>query len=120
MNSAKIFITLCMILAAFTGAFAAECMKGEALVVFKAAAGLEVNEQTLNDGQARKYIDGIAESADARIAAVYGALSVASGGQKILAYVVSDTKTTNELVNTLKADPRVLSASPNQQMHLNR
>lgn len=120
MNSAKMFITLCLVLLAFTGAFASENIKGEALVVFGSAEGLEVNEETLNNGSARKYIDGIAESAGARIAAVYGALSAAGGGQKILAYVVSDTKTTIELVSALKADPRVLSATPNRQMHLYR
>lgn len=98
-------------------AFASEYVQGEALVTFRAPQNMEITAETLTSGDARAYIDGIASSVQAQVIMTYGTLSEAAG-DKILALVRSDTKTTAELVRDLKANPNVLSATPNHKVRI--
>ena len=113
----KVLKFLLLSLFCCSAAYAADYVQGEALVTFRAPSGLEVTEDSVINGEAREFIDGIAQSVGAEIAASYGTLSEASG-DKILALLRSTTKTTEELIRDLKENPNVLSASPNRRQKI--
>ena len=113
----KILKYLLLSLLCCSAAYASEYVLGEALVTFRAPEGLEVTGENLISGDARTFIDGVAALAGAEVVITYGTLSAANG-DKILALVRSNTKTTQELIRDLKALPEVLSASPNYKTRI--
>ncbi|MDR1740320.1 MAG: S8 family serine peptidase [Synergistaceae bacterium] len=106
----KAFRTLAALFAAvflfpvFSEAEAARYVEGEALVVMRGGTS---GAQAMSDG----YVRSAAEAAGARVARTYSAISELQG--KVIVHVKSDTKTTEELIASLKENPNVLSATPN-------
>jgi subtilisin family serine protease len=98
----------------FTGAlptgsaFAEEYIPGQALILLRDEGG---QARALSTPEGAGYVRRVAKSAGGDMVKTWGALSEAEG--KIFALVSSDTKSTEELIATLKADPRVLAVSPN-------
>ena len=114
MKALKLFLLSLLIC---TPAMATDYVQGEALVTFRAPKGIEITEASLTSGDARAFIDGLACTVQAKVIRTYGTLS-ASTGDKIIALLRSDTKTTTELVKDLKANPYVLSASANHKIRI--
>ena len=94
--------------------------QSQALVTFQAPESMEITAESVTHGQAREYVNKIAESLNARVTVAYGSLSAASEGKKILALVVSDTMTEDELLSSLNNHHAVLSARPNRKSRLMR
>ena len=88
------------------------------LAVFSAPEGMTMTAESIRGGEIRKYIDEIAASADARVVSVFEYLSLAGKDRKIFVSVASDTKTSEQLIADLKANPAVLSASPNRKQKI--
>ena len=109
-----------MLIHAFSAlpALSAQTPKGEVLAIFKAPEGMTLTADSLKDGELRKYIEASALSADARVAGVYESLSLMNKEGNIFVFILSDTKTTEELIASLKANPNVVSASPNRQVRV--
>ena len=117
MKALKIFIAICLIVPAFSS-WAAENKRGEVLAVLKTPAGMTLTEESLKSGRVRKYIDLTADSAGAKVISIYDALSLTNKDGYIFVFIASDTKTSEQLAKDLKSDPNVVSASPNQEVHL--
>ncbi|MDR1740595.1 MAG: S8 family serine peptidase, partial [Synergistaceae bacterium] len=105
-------------LALTTGACAAEVeyAPGEVLVLLRGGTALGAASST-SAAAMTACADRVALSAGARTAKVYESLSAASGGQEIFALLKSDSKTTDEILANLSANPDVLAASPNYVKH---
>ena len=112
MRTFKLFITALFLLYHVSNAYA----QAQALVTFKAPEDMEITAESVTHGQAREYVDKIAEALNAHVNVTYGSLSAASGGKKILAMVVSDTMTDDELITALRKHHAVLSARPNMKV----
>lgn len=91
-------------------AHAAEYVPGQVLVLLKNGIG-KVNAATLSSASGESYVNGVAKSAGANVALIYPALSEARG--EIFTLMTSDVKTTEELLNELRANPKVRAVSPN-------
>ena len=118
MKALRILIAVCMIFGAVS-AYGAEAKRGEVLAVLKTPAGMELTEESLKSGRIRKYIDITADSAGGKVSGIFDALTLTNKDKYIFVFIVSDTKTSEQLASDLKTDPNVVSASPNRQMHLN-
>ncbi len=92
--------------------------KAEVLAVLRTPAGMTLTEESLKDGQIRRYIEAVAESENAKVMGVFDSLSLANKDGNIFVFFVSDSKTSEELAEALKANPNVVSASPNRQNKL--
>ncbi len=117
MKTLKIFAALCLIIQAFA-VLAAGTKNGEVLAVLKAPAGIELTEQSLKDGNLRKFIEVTAESAGGKLAGMFDALSLVNEEGNIFVFIKSDRLTSHELASALKQDPNVVSASPNREVNL--
>ena len=117
MKTLKIFAAFCLIIQAIA-AFAAPIKKGEVLTVFRAPAGIELNEESLKNGRVRKFIEVTAESAGGKLTSIFDALSLSNKEGNIFVFITSDRLTSEELAAALKNDPNVLSASPNRELTL--
>lgn len=117
MKALKIFIAICLIIPAFSS-WAAENKRGEVLAVLKTPAGMTLTEESLKSGRIRKYIDLTAESANAKVASIYDALTLTNKDKYIFVFMVSDSKSSEQLAKDLKSDPNVVSASPNRETHM--
>lgn len=117
MKALKILIAICLIIPAFSS-WAAENKRGEVLALLKTPAGMTLTEESLKSGRVRKYIDLTAESAGGKTSSIFDALTLANKDGYIFVFIVSDTKTSEQLAKDLKSDPNVVSASPNRQVHL--
>ena len=115
MKVLRIFFALCIVAQSFV-AWGAENVRGEALAVLRLPAGMALTESSLKNGEARKFIESAAESAGGKVASVYDSLSLINKDGNIFAFIVSDTKTSDELIAALKAVSGVISASPNRTM----
>ena len=115
MKALRIFIVLCVIAQTFA-AWGASNAKGEALAVLRLPAGMQLTEESLKNGEARRFIEATAESAGGKVSGVYEALSLINKDGNIFAFIVSDVKTSDQLIAALKAVPGVISASPNRTM----
>ncbi|MBR4197041.1 MAG: hypothetical protein IKQ95_10065 [Synergistaceae bacterium] len=118
MKVLRILIALCLIVPAFS-AFGAETKRGEVLAVLKTPAGMTLTEESLKGGRIRKYIDITADSAGGKTASIFDALTLTNKDGYIFVFIVSDSKTSEQLASDLKSDPNVVSASPNRQLHMN-
>lgn len=104
---------LCSFLLCLAGTAVAEpFVPGEALVLFRSAAGRRVSRASAERGSDSYRVRLAAASAGSRVKRVYGALSEA--GDKVFALVRSESRTTEELLRALRANPDVLAASPNR------
>ena len=119
MKSLRIFLALCLIVPAFT-AWGAENKRGEVLAVLKTPAGMTLTEESLKSGRIRRYIDLTAESAGGKTASIFDSLSLMNKDGHIFVFIVSDSKSSEQLASDLKSDPNVLSASPNRKVELVR
>ena len=119
MKSLRIFLALCLIVPAFT-AWGAENKRGEVLAVLRTPAGMTLTEESLKSGRIRRYIDLTAESAGAKVASIFDSLSLTNKDGHIFVFIVSDSKSSEQLASDLKSDPNVLSASPNRKVELVR
>ena len=119
MKALRIFLALCLIAPAFT-AWGAENKRGEVLAVLKTPAGMTLTEESLKSGRIRRYIDLTAESAGGKTASIFDSLSLMNKDGHIFVFIVSDSKSSEQLASDLKSDPNVLSASPNRKVELVR
>ena len=117
MKALRIIIAICLIAPAFS-LWAAENKRGEVLAVLKTPAGMTLTEESLKSGRIRKYIDLTAESAGGKTASIFDALTLTNKDKYIFVFIVSDTKTSEQLAKDLKSDLNVLSASPNREVHM--
>ncbi len=117
MKMLKVFFAAVFLFAAALPALADE--ETIVLAVFIAPEGMTMTAESIRNGEIRRYIDEVAASADARVVSVFEYLSLAGKDRKIFVSVASDTKTSEQLIADLKANPAVLSASPNrtQKIH---
>ncbi|MBQ3396436.1 MAG: hypothetical protein IJP97_00875 [Synergistaceae bacterium] len=109
-----IFVLIFMVLSSTE----ADNPKGEVLAVLRTPAGMTLTEESLKDGKIRRYIEAIAESENAKVMGVFDSLSLANKDGNIFVFFVSDSKTSEELAEALRANPNVVSASPNRQNRL--
>ncbi len=117
MKTVKILLVLCLFIYALP-ALSAQTTRGEVLTVFRTPEGMTLTEQSLKDGPIRKYLDSVAASSDAKISNMFDSLSLMNKEGNIFVFITSDTKTTEELISSLKANPNVISASPNRQVRV--
>ena len=117
MKTVKIFLVLFLLIQTVP-ALSAQTTKGEVLAVFRTPEGMALTEQSLKDGPIRKYLDSAAASSDAKISNVFDSLSLMNKEGNIIVFITSDAKTTEELISSLKANPNVISASPNRQVRV--
>ena len=115
MKALRIFIALCLMVPAVS-AWGAENKRGEVLAVLRTPAGMTLTEESLKSGRIRRYIDLTAESAGGKVASIYDSLSLVNKEGNIFVFIVSDRKTSEQLAADLKADPNVVSASPNRKV----
>jgi subtilisin family serine protease len=87
-----------------------EYIPGQALVLLRSDTK-EVSAKRLATAEGTSFIARVAKSAGAGVTKTWGALSEARG--EIFTLMTSDSQTTEELMAALKADPRVVSVSPN-------
>lgn len=87
-------------------------IEGEALVVLRGELGEGVHTRAAVEASATKIAGITAKTAGASVKSVYTSMS--SGGGKVFALFKSDSKTTDQLIADLKANPDVLAASPNR------
>ncbi len=97
--------------AAAHSASAARYVPGEALVVFRKATGASVTASSVERGLESFRVASLAAASGARAVRAYGALSEAGDG--VFALIRSESKTTERLVEDLKARADVIAASPN-------
>ncbi len=118
MKALRIIIAICLIVPAFSS-WAAENKRGEVNAILKTPAGMTLTEESLKSGRIRRYIDLTAESAGGKTASIYDALTLANKDKYIFVFIVSDSKSSEQLAKDLKSDPNVVSASPNREVRLN-
>lgn len=106
-----IFSVLLGILAS-RGASAASYVEGEALVVFKKLPNGTMTAASVERGAESFRLASLAAASGSRVLRAYGALSEA--GEGIFALLRSETRTTKELLGTLRARSDVIAASPNR------
>ena len=106
-------VLFCFFVLCLAGAAAAEpFVPGEALVLLRSTSGQRVSRASAERGRDSGRMRLAAASAGSRVKRVYGALSEA--GDKVFALVRSESRTTEELLRALRANPDVLAASPNR------
>ena len=87
--------------------------EGEALVVMKGmSGGVGLHTKASLESSAAHLANSTADSAGARVTTLHGYITQRS--DKVFALVKSDTRTTEQLIDELKANPDVLAASPNR------
>ena len=99
-------------------AFSGETAKGEVLAILRTPQGMSLTEESLKNGEIRKYIDLTAASADARVVSIFDSLSLVNKKGNIFVFIASDKMTSEELASELKKNPSVVSASPNRKVYL--
>ncbi|MDR3255109.1 MAG: S8 family serine peptidase [Synergistaceae bacterium] len=99
-----ILIVFALLLSFAAAAFGAEYVEGEAIVMLR-------NGARAAGADARSYVSRVSRRAGAEEAVTYDALSAETGN--IFALVKSETESTLSLIERLKSDPDVISASPN-------
>ncbi len=117
MKALRILIAVLLIVPAFS-AWGSENNMGEVLVVLKTPAGMSLTEESLKSGRVRQYIDLTSEEAGAKVISIFDSLSLTNKEGHIFVFMSSDTKTSEELVSSLKEDPNVVSASPNRKVRM--
>ena len=119
MKALRIFLTLCLIVPAIS-AWGAENQRGEVLAVLKTPAGMTLTKESLKSGRVYKYINLTADSAGAEVVSIFDSLSLMNKDGHIFVFMVSDSKSSEQLASDLKSDPNVVSASPNRKVGLPR
>ena len=119
MKALRIFLALCLIVPAIS-AWGAENQRGEVLAVLKTPAGMTLTKESLKSGRVYKYINLTADSAGAEVVSIFDSLSLMNKDGHIFVFMVSDSKSSEQLASDLKSDPNVVSASPNRKVGLPR
>ncbi|MBQ7169623.1 MAG: hypothetical protein IJR63_06950 [Synergistaceae bacterium] len=119
MKVLRIIIAVCLLVPAIS-AWGAENGRGEVLAVLRTPAGMTLTEEGLKSGRVRRYIDLTAESAGGKTVSIFDPLSLMNKDGYIFVFIVSDTKSSEQLAEDLKSDPNVVSASPNRKVGLPR
>ncbi|MBQ3346071.1 MAG: hypothetical protein IJG51_00545 [Synergistaceae bacterium] len=119
MKALRIFLALCLIVPAIS-AWGAENQRGEVLAVLKTPAGMTLTKESLKSGRVYKYIKLTADSAGAEVVSIFDSLSLMNKDGHIFVFMVSDSKSSEQLASDLKSDPNVVSASPNRKVGLPR
>ena len=119
MKALRIFLALCLIVPVIS-AWGAENQRGEVLVVLKTPAGMTLTKESLKSGRVYKYINLTADSAGAEVVSIFDSLSLMNKDGHIFVFMVSDSKSSEQLASDLKSDPNVVSASPNRKVGLPR
>ena len=119
MKALRIFLALCLIVPAIS-AWGAENQRGEVLAVLKTPAGMTLTKESLKSGRVYKYINLTADSAGAEVVSIFDSLSLMNKDRHIFVFMVSDSKSSEQLASDLKSDPNVVSASPNRKVGLPR
>ncbi|MBQ6982278.1 MAG: hypothetical protein IJQ15_07615 [Synergistaceae bacterium] len=117
MKALRILIAIFLTVPALS-AWCAENQGGEVLVVLRTPAGMTLTEESLESGSVRQYIELTAEEVGAKVISIFDSLSLANKDGHIFVFMSSDTKTSEELVSSLKEDPNVVSASPNRKARI--
>ena len=105
----KILFALLLVLIVSSPALSGNYYKdGEVLAVFRVPDGLQISESGAR-------VANIAASVNAGIAENYETLSEVDG--QIFVLIRSENKTTQELIDSLKANPEVISVSPNYYIY---
>ena len=99
-------------------AFSGETAKGEVLAVLRTPQRMSLTEESLKDGEIRKYIDLTAASANARVVSIFDSISLLNREGNIFVFIASDKMTSEELASELKKNPNVVSASPNREIYI--
>ena len=99
-------------------AFSGETAKGEVLAVLRTPQRMSLTEESLKNGEIRKYIDLTAASADARVVSIFDSLSILNKEGNIFVFIVSDKMTSEELASELKKNPSVVSALPSRKVYI--
>ncbi|MBQ2617539.1 MAG: S8 family serine peptidase [Synergistaceae bacterium] len=105
---AKIFMLLLLLTGTCSPAWSEIYTEGEALAAFRVPEGVGMSAASVSVAEAVGEIG-------ASVAETYETLSEIEG--KIFVLVRSSTKSTEELITTLKACPDVITASPNYYAH---
>ena len=119
MKALRIFLALCLIVPAIS-AWGAENQRGEVLAVLKTPAGMTLTKESLKSGRVYKYINLTADSAGAEVVSIFDSLSLMNKDGHIFVFMVSASKSSEQLASDLKSDPNVVSASPNRKVGLPR
>lgn len=98
-------------------ALASPYAAGQALVLIRSDTG-QLSAASLSSPAGKEYIHSVASRAGARVNTVYPALSEAKGA--IFALMVSDTLSTEKLIENLNTNPQILAASPNYILKASR
>ena len=108
-----LFACFIIILACSSSYAASNFVAGDVLVVMKAPEGVnEITTDFLNSPECSEYIQSALEPVDAKLITLYDAISWADGRIHFLAH--SDSNTTEKMIAALKANPNVVTASPNR------
>ena len=101
-------------------AFSGETAKGEVLAILRTPQGMSLTEESLKNGEIRKYIDLTAASVsvDARVVSIFDSLSLLNKKGNIFVFIASDKMTSEELASELKKNPSVVSTSPNRKVYI--
>ncbi len=110
----KILLSSFIIILVSSCAYAASnFVDGDILVVMRAPEGVnEITTNFLESPECREYISSALDPIDAKLMTLYDAISWADGKIHFLAH--SDTNTTEKMIAALKANPDVITASPNR------
>lgn len=65
-----------------------------------------MTKESLNSVSIRRYIDITAESAYGKVSGIFDALTLTNKDKYIFVFIVSDEKTSEQLVSDLKTDPK--------------
>jgi len=102
-----------LILACASSFAASNFVEGDVLVVMLAPEGVnEITTNFLESPECSEYISSALDPIDAKLMNIYDAISWADGKIHFLAH--SDTNSTEKMIAALKANPNVVTASPNR------
>ena len=98
---------------AWGNAWGQDYIEGEALVVMKGmSGGPGLHTKASLEASETRVAESAASLAGGRVATLHGYMTPES--DKVFALIKSDSKTTEQLIDELKANPDVIAASPNR------
>ncbi|MBQ7577414.1 MAG: hypothetical protein IJT21_03990 [Synergistaceae bacterium] len=116
----KILLSVIVLVLACSCAWAeSNFVNGDVLVIMRAPEGVnELTSEFLNSPECAEYISSALDPIDAKLITLYDAISWADGKLHFLAR--SETNSTEKMIAALKANPNVITASPNRINRLRR
>lgn len=110
------FICTCLLVFLCIGvAEAGSTIPGEAIVLFRNVEGTRLTRGSSMHGSVQYRIAAEAAASEARVVGTYGALSEAVN--EVFALIRSENRTTEQLMESLRANPNVLAISPNRPVY---